>query len=356
MSEVQTRPPRDARPAPAGRSASLATTSQRLLGLIAGAGILLAVCLLSVAVGTKYIPLSVVWDALVAYDPSVHDQALVHDGRVGRTVLAVVAGVAMAAAGALMQAMTRNPLADPGILGVNAGAAFAVALAVATLGLGTGLTLVWFSFLGAVIATVVVYALGSRGRGGATPVRLTLAGVAIGALLTGLTNGLTLLNPQAFDQMRWWASGSLANRELSLTVTVAVFVAVGVVLAASVTPSLNVIALGDDMAHALGAKIGRTRVIGVVAVTLMCGAATAVAGPIGFVGLMIPHIARWLVGSDQRWILAYSLIGGPIMVALADIIGRLIVRPGEMPAGVVTAFVGAPVLILMVRRARASGL
>nr|WP_234974199.1 iron chelate uptake ABC transporter family permease subunit [Williamsia sterculiae] len=330
--------------------------SARVVGWVAGVGVLLAVCLSSIAVGTKYIALPVVWDALFAYDPSVHDQLLVHDLRVGRTALGVLVGVAMAAAGTLMQAMTRNPLADPGLLGVNAGAAFCVALAVGALGLSGMLSQVWFAFLGAVIATVVVYVLGSRGRGGATPVRLTLVGVAVGALLTGVTSGLTLLDPQAFEQMRWWSSGSLANRALSLTGSISPFVMVGLLLAFAVTPSLNAMAMGDDVARALGANITRTRVLGLVAVTLMCGGATAAAGPIGFVGLMIPHLARRIVGTDQRWIMAYSLVGGPILVLLADIAGRLIVRPGEMPAGVVTAFVGAPVLIVMIRRARVSGL
>lgn len=356
MSDAAVQTPRESPKAPAGPSASVGATPLRAVGWLVGVCVLAVVGLLSVAVGTKYIPLPVVWDALFSYDPTVYDQFLVHDGRLGRTVLAIVAGIAMAVAGALMQALTRNPLADPGVLGVNAGAAFCVALAVGVLGFDETNSLVWFSFLGAVIATVVVYALGSRGRGGATPVRLTLAGVAIGALLSGLTSGVTLLDPQAFDQMRWWSSGSLANRDMSMTLSVIPFIAAGVILAILITRPLNVIALGDDMAHALGARIGRTRAVGVVAVTLLCGSATAVAGPIGFVGLMVPHIARWIVGSDQRWILAYSLLGGPIMVMAADIIGRVIVRPGEMPAGVVTAFVGAPVLIIMVRRARASGL
>ncbi|ORM37811.1 iron chelate uptake ABC transporter family permease subunit [Williamsia sp. 1135] len=332
-----------------------ATNARRALGWLVGVAILALVCLLSIAIGAKDIPFGTVWDALWSYDNS-GDHIIIRDLRIPRTVLGLLVGVALGIGGALIQAMTRNPLADPGILGVNAGAAFAVALAVGVLGYTGIWAYIWFAFAGAVVVTVVVYALGSVGRGGATPIRLTLAGVAIGAVLTGVTTGLILLDPQAFDQMRFWNAGSIAGRGLDVSGAVAPFIVVGLVLAFAIARPLNAVAMGDDLARSLGANVTRTRVIGVIAVTLLCGAATAAAGPIAFVGLMVPHVARWIVGPDQRWILAYTLVFAPILLLLSDVIGRVIIRPGEMQVGIVTAFVGAPVLIFLVRRGKASGL
>ncbi|MBM4603521.1 iron chelate uptake ABC transporter family permease subunit, partial [Rhodococcus hoagii] len=203
-----------------------------------------------------------------------------------------------------------------------------------------------------VVATVVVYALGSVGRGGATPIRLTLAGVAIGSVLGGVSSAITLLDPSAFDQMRNWNAGSLSGRSMEAALGVSPFIAVGLVLALVIARPLNAVALGDDLARTLGAHILRTRVVGVIAVTLLCGAATAAAGPIGFVGLMVPHVARWFVGPDQRWILPYTVVCAPMLLLTSDILGRIVIRPGELQVGVVTAFVGAPVLIWLVRRRR----
>ncbi|MBQ7805398.1 iron chelate uptake ABC transporter family permease subunit, partial [Rhodococcus sp. (in: high G+C Gram-positive bacteria)] len=267
-----------------------------------------------------------------------------------------IVGMALGVAGGLIQAMTRNPLADPGILGVNAGAGFAMVVAVAVFGLTSIWSYIWFAFLGAVIATAIVYTLGSIGRGGATPIRLTLAGVAIGSVLGGISSGITLLNPTAFDQMRQWNAGSLSGRSLEIVLAVAPFILIGLFLALALARQLNAVALGDDLARSLGANITRTRILGVIAVTLLCGAATAAAGPIGFVGLMVPHVARWFVGPDQRWILPYTLVCSPILLLFSDVVGRIVLRPGELQVGIVTAFIGAPVLIMLVRRSKVSGL
>ncbi|HEY9315118.1 FecCD family ABC transporter permease [Williamsia sp.] len=326
-----------------------------MLGFLVGLAVLALACLLSIAIGAKDIPLGTVWDALWTYDNS-NDHIIIRDLRIPRTVLGLIVGMALGIGGAVIQAMTRNPLADPGILGINQGAAFAVALAVGILGVGGIWAYIWFAFAGTVVAMIVVYALGSVGRGGATPIRLTLSGVAVGAFLTGITTGLILVDPRAFDQMRNWYAGTIAGRGLEVSGAIAPFVVVGLVLAFSIARPLNAVAMGDDLARSLGANIARTRVLGFIAVMLLCGAATAAAGPIAFVGLMVPHVARWIVGPDQRWIMAYTLVGAPILLLLSDVIGRVIVRPGEMPVGVVTAFVGAPVLIFLVRRGKASGL
>ena len=343
---------------PTDRAASAGLTQTntiRAVGWLALLAVLVVVMFASLAIGPTNIPLSTVWDTLFHFNGSL-EQLAVRDGRIARTVLGVLVGMALGIAGALIQAMTRNPLADPGILGVNAGSAFFVAVAVGAFGLTNIWGYIWFAFLGAVVTTVAVYAIGSRGAGAATPIRLTLAGVAVGALLTGITTGLVLLNPVAFEQMRYWEAGSIAGRGLHILWVITPFVVVGMILAALVARPLNAVALGDDLARSLGANLGRTRGAGIVAVTLLCGAATAAAGPIGFVGLMIPHVSRWIVGPEQRWILAYTMLGAPILLLISDIIGRVVVRPNELQVGIVTAFVGAPVLIWLVRRNKASGL
>lgn len=329
--------------------------SRRLTGFLLILLTLIALTMMSIAVGSRAIPLPEVWSGLW-HRTGEGDSYVLWSLRVPRTVVGLAVGAALGVAGALIQAMTRNPLADPGILGVNAGAAFFVTIGIAVFGVTTINGYIWFAFAGALVVTVAVYLIGSSGRGGADPVRLTLAGVALGAVLSGLVTGMMLLNPRTFDQMRNWNAGSVTGRGLDMLLPVLPFFAAGLLLALVAARSLNAIALGDDFANALGANVVRTRILGVLAVTLLAGGATAIAGPIGFVGLMVPHIARWIVGPDQRWILAYTLLLAPALVVAADVLGRLIIRPGEMPVGIVTAFVGAPVLILLVRRRRASGL
>jgi iron complex transport system permease protein len=328
---------------------------RRPLGILLAAAALLVLILLSVAVGSKDIPLPTVLDAL-ARNTGTGDAYVVWELRIPRTAVGIAVGLALAVAGALIQALTRNPLADPGILGVSAGAELFVALAIALLGVTSIGGYVWFAFAGALVVTVVVYVIGSAGRGGADPIRLTLAGVAIGAVLSGIVTAMVLSDPATFDNMRGWSAGSIVGRGWDILLPVVPFLALGVVLAAMAAPSLNAIALGDDLAVAQGAHVVRTRIVVVLAVTLLAGGATAIAGPIAFVGLMVPHVARWFTGPDQRWILALTLLLGPCLVLGADILGRVVIRPGEFPVGLVTAFVGAPVLILLVRRKRVSGL
>ncbi|NNH73197.1 iron chelate uptake ABC transporter family permease subunit [Nocardia uniformis] len=326
---------------------------RRWSGWLLTAAILVAACLLSLLVGTKSLPAEEVWAALWGNNGSP-DHLIISEYRVPRTLLGLLAGLALGVAGCLMQGLTRNPLADPGLLGINAGAAFAITLSVAFLGVTDMTSYVWFGFVGAAVVSVAVYRLGTAGRQGADPIRLTLAGVAITAVLTGLTKGLILVHAEAFDAWRQWDSGSLVGRGYDVIAVAAPFVAVGLVAAVIAARSLNAVALGDDLAHALGVHVGRTRLLTATALILLCGTATAAVGPIAFVGLAVPHVARWIVGPDQRWIIAYSMLLAPILVLGSDVLGRILIRPEEIPAGLVTAFLGAPVLIWLARRSSVS--
>ncbi|GAA3900800.1 iron chelate uptake ABC transporter family permease subunit [Microbacterium invictum] len=323
--------------------------------LLVSIGVLAIVCLASLAIGSKPLPLDVVLAGLFHPDGSP-DSLIITELRIPRTVLGVLVGAALGVAGALIQAFTRNPLADPGILGVNAGANLAVVLGVAVFGVTSVTQYLPFAFIGAIGATVVVYGIARRGGGGATPLRLTLVGLALSAVLGGMASTLALINPTAFNHLRFWAAGDLADREPEVIPVVAGFIVGGLVIALLLARSLNAFALGDDLARTLGARIGITRMATVVAVTLLCGAATAAVGPIAFVGLMVPHAVRWLTGPDQRWILPFSLVLAPVLLLVSDIIGRLIVWPAELQVGIVSAFLGAPVLIYLVRRTKAAAL
>ncbi|MET1018462.1 MAG: iron chelate uptake ABC transporter family permease subunit [Microterricola sp.] len=326
-----------------------------LLGFLLACAVLVACVFASILVGARGISALTVLDAVAAFDGST-EHIIIWELRIPRTVVGLLVGPALGLAGALIQAFTRNPLADPGILGVNAGAGFFVTIAIGMLGITDPRGYVWFAFLGAAIATVLVYAVGSAGPGQATPVKLTLAGVALAAVLGGVATGITLKIPDAFDGMRFWGAGSIGGRDMDVALAIAPFIGVGVVLALAIARPLNALALGDDVGRSLGADIRRTRALVVVAVTLLAGAATALAGPIAFVGLMVPHAVRWIVGPDQRWILAYTLVCAPILLLVSDIIGRVLLPGGELRVGIVTAAVGAPILILLARRTTVSGL
>ena len=329
---------------------------RRALGLVAALITLVVVIAASLAIGARDMPISEVLGAFFAPTGS-DDQLVVLELRLPRTVLGILVGMGLGLAGGLIQALTRNPLADPGILGVNAGASLAITIGVAFFGISSITGYIWFAFGGALIATVGVYIIGSAGRSRSVdPIRLTLAGVAVAAVLTGLTKAILLTNERAFDAFRSWDVGAIAGRDFDTISAILPFIVIGTVLALALSHSLNAVALGDDLAASLGTSVNRTRVLSILAVTLLAGAATAAAGPIGFIGLMIPHIARWIVGPDQRWILGYSVVLSPILLLASDVIGRVVMKPGELQVGVVTAFVGAPVLIALVRRKKASGL
>ena len=328
------------------RPARLAAGLALLLLLVAVAAFL------SVALGARTIPLGTVVHALIDAGGGGNDRVVVRDLRLPRTLLGLVVGASLGLAGAIVQGITRNPIADPGLLGINAGAALAVVVGITWFGAAGAAGYVWFAFAGAAIAAVAVYAIGALGPGGAGPVRLALVGAAFTAAAGSLTTIVVLSDTETLDRYRFWLVGSLVGRDLGNLAVMAPFILVGALLALSAGRVLNALSLGDDVARGLGQRLSVARATSAAAVVLLCGAATALAGPIVFVGLVVPHVARWITGPDYRWILAYSAPLGAILLVASDVVGRFIARPGEIEAGIVLAFVGAPVMIAIVRGSR----
>lgn len=345
MSAVATRPP-----SAVGSTVAGNTVAKRLAGLLLIGAVVAVLCFLSLAIGARSTSLATVWQAIAHYDPANPDQLVIRELRLPRTVLGLMVGAALGLAGAVMQGVTRNPLADPGILGVNAGAALFVVVAIAVFGITSASGYVWFAFLGAGIAAVVVYSVAALGREGATPIKLALSGAAVSAALTAVTTAFLLMDQATFNQFRFWQVGALAGRDLQIAEHVAPFLIVGSLLALVSGRLLNLLSLGEDVARGLGANVTVSRLVAAAAVVLLCGGATAACGPIGFVGLTIPHVARMIVGPDYRWALPYAMVLSPVLLLSADIIGRVIARPGEVQVGIVTAVIGAPIFISLVRR------
>lgn len=336
-------------------SVTVETTTRRIPGgsavWLVGAGIVVAVLLpISVVVGTIDISLQQAIDAYRSFDPSVTEQLLVREIRVPRTIIAVIVGAALGASGVIMQALTRNPLAEPGLLGVNAGATLAVAFGISILNLSSVTASLLCGFAGAALAGVGVYLLGGVHKG-AGPVRLVLAGAALSVVMLAATR-IIIVNSdtQAFDRFRSWTVGSFEGRGNDLLIPTAIAVGCGFVLALLIATSLDASALGHDLSRSLGAHPGRVLSLSAVAIVLMCGAATAAAGPISFVGLTAPHIARHLVGLDHRRLIPASALIAAAVVLIADVAGRLLVSSGEISVGIMIGFIGAPFFISIVRR------
>jgi iron complex transport system permease protein len=322
------------------------------LGLVLLLGALGVVTFLSVTQGSRDISLGEVLRAFGDIGSATTNDTVTLEMRVPRTMVGLLAGAALGLSGAVLQGVTRNPLADPGIMGVNAGAAAAVVVAIAMFGLNGVSTYIWFAFAGAAAATVLVYAIGSLGRDGATPVKLALAGAAVTAGLTSFTSGMVMTNDATLNELRFWQVGSLAGRYAEVVVDVAPFILVGCALALLCGRWLNGLALGEDTARSLGIRVGRTRIAMFAVVALLCGAATAACGPIVFVGLAVPHLARLVCGPDYRWVLPYSMLISPILLLLADILGRVLAGDGELQVGVVLGVLGAPFFVGLVRYGR----
>ncbi len=308
------------------------------------------------AFGSHQIDPADVVAAFVAYDPTNSDHVVVRQSRVPRVALGLVVGAALGVAGMLMQSITRNPIADPGLLGVNAGAAAGIVIAIAYLGVVTPLGYVWFAFAGAAVAAVLVFVVGSARRSAATPARMALAGAALTMAISAVTGMVLVSNEPAFLRFRYWSVGTLQGRGTDVLAAVLPFVLAGLLLAAGLTRVLNTLALGDDSARGLGVHATRARIGSAVAVVLLAGAATAAAGPIGFVGLACAHIVRSIVGPDHRLMLPGVLVTGPALLLSADLVGRVAVAPSELQTGIAVAVLGGPLFIALVRSRRLAAL
>lgn len=333
-----------------GEGARSGTPRAVLIAVIAVAVLALA-CFAGVMVGSKNIPPGEVWAAVTGHGETY--TTVVVESRYPRTVLGVLVGAGLAVAGVLMQAVTRNPLAEPGLMGVNTGAAASVVAASAFLGASGQMELLLWALPGALLAGAFVHFLGGRGAG-ASPARLVLGGAVLTAVLSAFIQAVTLSRPQTFDSYRYWVVGALTGRNFEAVWTVLPLIAVGLVVALLLGKGLNAVALGEDSAAALGARPARVRAVGLLTAVVLSAGATAAAGPIAFVGLAVPHLARALVGTDMRRQVVFAALLGPILLLLADVAGRMLVRPQELMVGVVTAFAGAPALLVAVRRMRAT--
>lgn len=323
----------------------------RRLRVVWLAALLLVVAVLavaSIALGAREVAWAEIVSALGGTSDSFDEAAIVK--RIPRTILALLVGAALGLSGSVMQGVTRNPLADPGILGVNTGAALAVAIGVAWFGLWTYTGYIWTAIAGAAVTAVFVYAVGSLGRGGATPLKLALAGAATSAALASFITAVVLGRNDIASVLRSWQIGGVGGGSFDAIAQVLPFLLVGTVISLLSARALNSLALGDELAAGLGENVVLARTGAALGAVVLCGAATAVAGPIAFVGLVVPHVCRLLVGPDHRWLLPFSALGGAVLLTVSDIVGRVVARPSEIDVGIVTAFVGAPFFVWLIRR------
>lgn len=324
---------------------------QRLLllpGLVLGLSILLLCFVASLAYGAADIPLSTIWGTLTSFDGSA-EQLILTTVRVPRSLIAMLVGSATAVAGAIVQGITRNPLADPGILGLESGASLAMVVAIFLFGKSSFSTYISFAFLGAGVTAVLVYLIASLGRGGLTPLNLTVAGAAIAAFMSSITTSILILSQKTLDEIRFWLAGSIAGRDFSLFLQVLPYMVIGLAIAFILGRQITMLNLGEDVAKGLGQRTAWVKASAAASVILLAGSSVAIAGAIGFIGLVVPHIVRFFVGVDYRWILPYSAIAGAILLLVADLVARLLIAPQELPVGVMTAIVGAPFFIYLAR-------
>lgn len=313
-----------------------------------GLGLLAVSLLASVRFGAAEIGTADVIGAFTGYDGSQSD-IIIRTLRVPRAIVAALVGASLAVAGAIMQGLTRNPLAEPGILGINAGAALAVVGGIFLFDVSSLSGYAVFAFVGAGVTAAIVYGLGSLGRGGMSPMRITIAGAAMMTLLSSLTMAVLIINQQTLEQIRFWLAGSVAGRDLELLLGVLPYMTVGLLVAFAMARQITTLNLGDDVAVGLGQRTGVTKAASALAVVLLAGSAVAIAGPIAFVGLVVPHLVRFFVGVDYRWILPYSAVAGAVLLVWSDVASRLVLSPQEIPLGVTTALVGAPLFIYLAR-------
>ncbi|MBD0389158.1 MAG: iron ABC transporter permease [Nostoc sp. C3-bin3] len=319
-----------------------------LAGLVLGLVILLICLVYSVTLGAAEIPLDKILASFVTFDNS-YDHLVIQTVRLPRSLIAILVGSALAVSGALMQGLTRNPLADPGILGIQSGAALAVVAAIFIFGSSSMNVYTIVAFLGAGVTAILVYFLGSLGRGGPTPLNLTVAGAALTALISSLTTAILIVSQRTLEEIRFWLAGSLAGRDTNMFFQVLPFIALGLVVAFALGRQITTMSLGEDIAKGLGQQTAWVKIVTAISVVLLAGSSVAIAGPIGFIGLVVPHVVRFFIKADYRWILPYSAVLGAILLLVADIASRVLLKPQELPVGVMTALVGAPFFVYLAK-------
>ncbi|MPW25478.1 iron chelate uptake ABC transporter family permease subunit [Alkalibaculum sp. M08DMB] len=328
----------------------------KIITILIGSLISLVLCILaSLAFGARYVGFHEVINALIHTETTTLSEIVVRE-RIPRTVFSIIAGASLGVSGVLMQAITRNPIADPSILGINTGASLFVVSGIAFLNINSPSQYIWFALAGATVTFLFVYGIGSMGYGGATPIKLALAGAATSAALSSLVSAIILPRTEVMHVFRFWRVGSISGATWEGIYSVLPFLVVGLIIGILSAPALNALALGDDIATGLGVHTGIIRIVGAFAGVILCGATTAIAGPIGFVGLMVPHTMRLICGPNLKFIIPMSAISGAIILTISDVIGRLIGSPSELEAGIVTAFLGAPILIIIAMRAKVRSL
>lgn len=320
------------------------------LGIVIGALLLIACIYSSIAFGATKVGFSDVVQSFTHYDESSNNQIIIKTSRMPRAFIAAAIGASLAIAGALIQAITRNPLADPNVLGINYGASFFIVFAITVLSVSSTFSLMWISFLGAAVGAAAAYLLGSVGRDGLTPLKIILAGAALSALFSSFTQALLVLDEQGLNDVLFWLTGSVAGRTMEMLSVVWPFMAVSWVAALLIARHINVLTMGEEAAKGLGQRTLAVKIVAGAIIGVLAGCSVAIAGPIGFIGMVIPYIARFFAGTDYRWIIPYSAILGAILLLLSDIAARFIVMPEELPVGAVTAIVGIPFFIYVARR------
>ncbi|MBH8551418.1 iron ABC transporter permease [Nostocaceae cyanobacterium CENA357] len=319
-----------------------------LIGLVWGLVILLICLVYSVTLGAAEIPLGKILASFITFDGS-YEHLVIQTVRLPRSLIAILVGSALAVSGALMQGLTRNPLADPGILGIESGAALAVVATIFIFGSSSLGVLTIVAFLGAGATAMLVYFLGSLGRGGATPLNLTVAGAALTALISSLMTAILIVSQRTLEEIRFWLAGSLAGRDINIVFQALPFVIIGLVIAFALGRQITTMSLGEDVAKSLGQQTAWVKIMTAVSVVILAGSSVALAGPIGFIGLVVPHIVRFFIKADYRWILPYSAVVGATLLLVADVASRVLLKPQELPVGVMTALIGAPFFVYLAK-------
>ncbi|MCF6139410.1 FecCD family ABC transporter permease [Pseudalkalibacillus berkeleyi] len=327
----------------------LHTNSQKVIGMILGIILVIVFIGCSFVYGYTKVNWGMVIDSFRQFDGS-NAHIIIQESRVPRAFIGAAVGASLAVAGALMQGITRNPLASPSIFGINAGAGFFIVVAVTFFSVSSIHQFAWIAFFGAMVTALIVYFLGTLGRDGLTPVKLTLAGAAMAAMFASLTQGMLSLNEKALDEVLFWLTGSVEGRKLEILTTMLPYLVVGWIGALFLTRQMNILAMGEDVAVGLGQKTAIVKISAAIVIVLLAGSAVAIAGPVGFIGIVIPHIARGLVGIDYRWVIPYSALLGAMLLLIADIGARYVIMPKEVPVGVMTALIGTPFFIYIARR------